>query len=67
MVLMIFMATSLLRAFRDEQRQQELHEALLRERIQRLLEEHDAQRRDQGADEQSADGEEPRAGSEGRG
>ncbi|NBB93673.1 MAG: hypothetical protein GVY32_10950, partial [Gammaproteobacteria bacterium] len=32
----------LLRAFRDEQRQQELHEALLRERIQRLLEEHDA-------------------------
>ncbi|NBD95158.1 MAG: BCCT family transporter, partial [Gammaproteobacteria bacterium] len=42
MVLMIFMAMSLLRAFRDEQRQQELHEALLRERIQRLLEEHDA-------------------------
>jgi glycine betaine transporter len=44
MVLMIFMATSLLRAFRDEQRQQELHEALLRERLQRLLEERDAER-----------------------
>ncbi|RFF27440.1 MULTISPECIES: BCCT family transporter [unclassified Wenzhouxiangella] len=44
MVLMIFMATSLLRAFRDEQRQKELHEALLRERIQRLLEEHDVER-----------------------
>ncbi len=44
MLLMIFMATSLLRAFRDEQRQRELHEALLRERIQRLLEEDDARR-----------------------
>ena len=44
MLLMIFMATSLLRAFRDEQRQKELHEALLRERIQRLLDEDDASR-----------------------
>jgi glycine betaine transporter len=50
MVLMIFMAASLLRAFRDEQRQQELHEALLRERVQRMLEEHDAER------DRSADG-----------
>jgi glycine betaine transporter len=52
MVLMIFMAASLLRAFRDEQRQQELHEALLRERLQRMLEEHDAER------DRSADGSE---------
>ncbi|MFW5927355.1 MAG: BCCT family transporter [Wenzhouxiangella sp.] len=43
MVLMIFMATSLLRSFRNEQRQKELHEALLRERIQRLIDEHDAE------------------------
>jgi glycine betaine transporter len=38
------MAASLLRAFRDEKRQQELHEALLRERMQRLVEEHEAER-----------------------
>jgi glycine betaine transporter len=44
MLLMIFMAASLLRAFRDEKRQQELHEALLRERMQRLVEEHEAER-----------------------
>ncbi len=66
MVLMIFMATSLLRAFRDEQRQQELHEALLRERIQRLLEEHDAQRRDRDAGEGSGSVADTQAGSEER-
>lgn len=44
MVLMIFMAASLLRAFRDEQRQKELSEALLRERVLRLLADHDARR-----------------------
>jgi len=37
MVLMMFMAGALLHALRDERRQQELHEALLRERLQRLL------------------------------
>jgi glycine betaine transporter len=41
MVLMIFMAISLLKSLRDEQRQIELHEALTRGRIMRLLEEHD--------------------------
>jgi len=50
MLLMIFMAMSLLRAFRDEQRQLELHEALLRERLQRLLEAHDAGREASGQD-----------------
>lgn len=38
MVLMVFMAASLLRSLRDERRQAELHEALLRERMQRMLE-----------------------------
>lgn len=42
MVLMVFMAGSLLRALRDERRQMELHEALLRERLQRLIDEHEA-------------------------
>ncbi|NEZ02581.1 BCCT family transporter [Wenzhouxiangella sp. XN201] len=55
MLLMIFMAASLLRAFRDEQRQKELHEALLQERIQRLLEEHDAERQDAEAPEADND------------
>jgi len=41
MILMVFMATSLLRSLRNERRQLELHEALLRERIQRFLNEHD--------------------------
>src|SRR5690606_19798341 len=41
MILMVFMATSLLRSLRNERRQLELHEALLRERIQRFLTEHD--------------------------
>ncbi|MFE8070621.1 BCCT family transporter [Marinobacteraceae bacterium S3BR75-40.1] len=43
MVLMLFMAAALLRSLRNEQRQMELHEALMRERIQRLLDEHDRQ------------------------
>jgi glycine betaine transporter len=38
MILMVFMAFSLLRSLRDEKRQSELHEALMRERILRLLE-----------------------------
>jgi glycine betaine transporter len=37
MILMIFMAAALLRALRSERRQQELREALLQERLQRLL------------------------------
>jgi glycine betaine transporter len=41
MVLMIFMAGALLKSLRIEQRQVELHEALLRERLQRLLDEHE--------------------------
>jgi glycine betaine transporter len=41
MVLMIFMAISLLRSLRDEQRQIELHEAITRGRMVQLLEEHD--------------------------
>lgn len=38
MVLMLFMAASLLKSLRDERRQQDLHQALLQERIQRMLE-----------------------------
>lgn len=45
MVLMMFMAGGLLHALRDERRQQELHEVLLRERLQRLLDERDRQHR----------------------
>lgn len=41
MVLMVFMAVSLLRSLRDERRQMELHEAVLRERMQRMLEDHE--------------------------
>jgi len=41
MVLMIFMAASLLKSLRNEQRQKELHEALLQERMQRMLEYHE--------------------------
>jgi glycine betaine transporter len=44
MVLMIFMAAALLKSLRNEQRQEELHQALLRERIQRMLEEHEPRR-----------------------
>jgi len=42
MLLMVFMARSLLGSLRNERRQTELHEALLRERLQRLLDEHQA-------------------------
>jgi glycine betaine transporter len=41
MLLMVFMAISLLRALQNEHRQIELHEAITRERLQRLLKEHD--------------------------
>lgn len=41
MLLMIFMAISLLKSLRNERRQQELHAAILQERIQRMLEQHD--------------------------
>ncbi|MEX2352734.1 MAG: BCCT family transporter, partial [Gammaproteobacteria bacterium] len=41
MILMVFMAMAFLKSLRDERRQMELHEALLKERIQRLLDEHD--------------------------
>ena len=42
MILMVFMASSLLASLRNERRQMELHEVLLRERLQRLLDEHEA-------------------------
>lgn len=41
MILMVFMASALLKSLRDEQRQSELHEALMRERLQRLIDQHD--------------------------
>jgi len=41
MLLMVFMAFSLIRSLQNEHRQIELHEAITRERLQRLLEEHD--------------------------
>jgi len=41
MVLMIFMAASLLKALRNEMRQKELHEAILMERLQRLADAHE--------------------------
>lgn len=41
MLLMIFMAVSLLSALRNEQRQIELHEAVTRERLLRILDERD--------------------------
>src|SRR5690554_8002390 len=41
MVLMIFMATALLKSLRNEQRQIELHEAMTRVRLLRLLAESD--------------------------
>ncbi len=42
MVLMIFMAASLLKSLRNERRQIELHEALMRERMQRVLNQYEA-------------------------
>lgn len=44
MVLIIFMAVSLLKSLRNAQRQMELHKALLQERVQRMLQEHEARR-----------------------
>ncbi len=43
MVLMIFMASSLLKALRNELRQKELREAILLERMQRFIEQQDAE------------------------
>lgn len=51
MVLMIFMAGSLLKSFRAEQRQKELHEALLRERVHRLIAQHDREENERSAGE----------------
>ncbi len=45
MVLMVFMAASLLKSLRDELRQAELHDAMIRERVLRMLEDHEAQSR----------------------
>jgi glycine betaine transporter len=42
MILMVFMALSLLKSLRDEKRQTELHEAMMRERILRLLDRYDS-------------------------
>lgn len=50
MVLMIFMAVSLLRSLRDEQRQLELHEAITRGRMMQLLEERDREKAEQQAE-----------------
>jgi glycine betaine transporter len=47
MILMVFMAAALLRSLRDEQRQQQLHAALLAERMQRMLEDYEARQRDE--------------------
>ena len=41
MLLMVFMAISLLRSLQNEHRQIELHEAVTRQRLERLLEQHD--------------------------
>ncbi|WP_339804741.1 BCCT family transporter [uncultured Marinobacter sp.] len=41
MILMIFMAAALLKSLRSEYRLKELHQAILMERIQRFVEEHD--------------------------
>jgi glycine betaine transporter len=43
MVLMVFMAGALLKSLRDEHRQQELHEAMIRERLLRLLDSHESE------------------------
>lgn len=58
MVLMIFMAASLLKSLRNERRQTELHRALLQERMQRMLEAHETLVRDNDtiAQEKTQDG-----------
>ncbi|SFR63994.1 glycine betaine transporter [Marinobacter daqiaonensis] len=63
MVLMIFMAASLLKSLRNERRQSEFHEALLRERMARMLEEHEKRREQEGAlREETATGDRPGSG-----
>lgn len=47
MILMIFMARSLLNALRNEQRQMELHQALLMERMQRVVEQYEQEQEPQ--------------------
>lgn len=42
MILMVFMAAALLKSLRIERRQTELHEALMKERLQRLIEQSEA-------------------------
>lgn len=42
MILMVFMANALLKSLRDERRQAELHDAVMKERLQRMLDEHEA-------------------------
>ena len=54
MVLMVFMAGALLKALRNEMRQKELHEAIMRERLQRLIEANEA--RDQGLGKEPGSG-----------
>ena len=48
MVLMIFMAAALLRSLRNEQRQTELHNAMLHERMQRMLDDYERSRETSG-------------------
>lgn len=42
MILMVFMANALLKSLRDERRQAELHDAIMKERLQRMLDEHES-------------------------
>ncbi len=42
MILMVFMAIALLKSLREEQRQKELHEAIMEERLQRMLSNYEA-------------------------
>jgi len=51
MILMIFMAASLLKALRGEIRQKELHDAIMYERLQKLLDTHE------GTGQDASDGE----------
>ncbi|HEA63494.1 BCCT family transporter, partial [Pseudohongiella sp.] len=56
MILMIFMAAALLRSLREEQRQMELHAAMLEVRMQRMLKDYEADREQSEADhERSAE------------
>lgn len=62
MILMVFMAASLLKALRTEQRQRELNAAILQERLQRMVDDYDARRR--GSNDAGGDSEPGRPGSE---